>query len=155
MRLIANSLILGGIVALHMSVMRSSFLGMSTQLMIYLMSFSKPMSSILSHSSRIKNLTDFIDITCWSMKSLSLPGHAMHMSTPRDILSICSRLLPCPPQHSDTFIFRPKDVINAQLQICSTNSLVGPRTKIYGDLFSLFVIVKSSFLSIYSIAGSS
>lgn len=97
MRFIAKSLIDGGMVALHISVILSSFLGMSTQLIIYLMSFSNPMSSMRSHSSNIKNLTDFILILPASMKSLSLPGHATQISTPLLILSNCSRLFPCPP----------------------------------------------------------
>mmetsp|Transcript_142218 Transcript_142218/g.442196 ORF Transcript_142218/g.442196 Transcript_142218/m.442196 type:complete len:319 (-) Transcript_142218:250-1206(-) len=131
----AMSCISRGNVAENMVVWRSSSPvpggGMPCSSMIFRICGSKPMSSILSASSRVKRLTFSIVSSPRSRKSSSRPGVQMAMSHPSARSLSC-----CPagaPPYTETARTRVlKHIRFASLSICWQSSRVGARMTLVG-----------------------
>ncbi|CAN7949827.1 unnamed protein product [Ixodes hexagonus] len=81
-----------GQVVLVITVCRSGRMSNST----FLIWGSKPMSSMRSASSRMRNVTYLRSMMLFMTRSLRRPGVAMTISTPRFTVLICSLRLPPP-----------------------------------------------------------
>ena len=98
----ASFLISIGQVALYMSVYLS---GCVTQLIIFLISFSNPMSSILSASSNTKYVVLLKFVSLVLIKSISLPGVAIKISTP-SLSFLCCSYFETPPKIASVLIWQ-------------------------------------------------
>jgi len=117
-----------GQVALNMRVYRS---GLLTLEIMFLMSFSNPISSILSASSSTRYVHLLRLVSPAFKKSKSLPGVAIRISTP--CLSWrCWSYLGAPPYtHSDLSWHMLAKILHC-CSICIASSLVGAITRITG-----------------------
>lgn len=133
---LANAWISFGHVALNIRVCLSGVVILYT---ICLISFSKPISSILSASSNTRYVHLLRFVSPVLRKSRSLPGVAIRISTPYLSFYFYSYLGTPPYTHKD-YIWHTCANIFAYYSIYIANSLVGAITKIIGPS-PLFIIV--------------